>query len=103
MMTANHDTKTTTLIAFFGKPELNSYIGAEILFADDFDYEALPKSVRAHKMMTINCSRRAGNEKNEAGLKRLRRIQKALEGHKVEVVMCYGNSITEEEFFAIAE
>ena len=96
------DNTTQTLITYVGKasPEHSSYTAATIMFAEDFDMASLPKSVRAHRLMTINCTPRAGNKKNEAGIKRLRRILKALEGTKVKVIMPYGNSITEEDFFA---
>jgi hypothetical protein len=50
--------------------------------------------------MTITCTPTAKNAKNETGIKRLRRILKALEGRNVKVVMPYANSITEDEFFA---
>jgi hypothetical protein len=50
--------------------------------------------------MTIECTPTAANPKNEAGIKRLRRILKSLEGCKVKVLMPYANSITEAEFFA---
>jgi hypothetical protein len=70
------------------------------MFAEDFDMSSLPKSVRAKRRMTIDCTPREGNVKNEAGVKRLRRILKALEGTPVEINMPYSNNITEEEFFA---
>ena len=101
MYVGNEDTKTQTLIAYVGKtsPEQHNYTAAQIRFADDFDISSLPKIVRAYRSMTINCTPRNGNEKNEAGIKRLRRILKALEGTKVKIITPYGNSITEEEFF----
>ena len=95
------DTRTTTLIEYVGpsSAEHSSYLADRILFGDNFDHNALPKSVRAAKMMTINCTPRADNVKNEAGMKRLRRILKALDGTPVLIRMPYGNSITAEEFF----
>lgn len=104
MYIGDQDTKATTVIQYFGPvtAEHSEYTGVTILFADDFDHKALPKSVRAHKMMTIDCTPRAGNELNETGIKRLRRILAALEGTPVVRTMPYGNSITEEEFFSRA-
>lgn len=103
MYVCKEDTKTQTLISYVGKvsPEQHSYTAATILFADDFDIASLPKSVRAHRYMTVDCTPRRGNAKNEAGVKRLRRILKALEDTKVKVITPYANSITEEEFFAL--
>ena len=95
------DTTTTTLVEYIGPSaaDHSSYLAAKIRFADNFDYTTLPKSVRAAQLMTINCTPKAGNTKNETGVKRLRRILKALEGTPIETRMSYSNSITEEEFF----
>ena len=102
MYVRNQDTKSQTLITYVGPstPEHANYLAAEILFADDFDTASLPKSVRARRLMTIDCTPRADNQKNETGVKRLRSILKGLEGTKVKVITPYGNSITEEDFFA---
>lgn len=96
------DNTNTTLIGYVGpsQPDHVEYVAVEIFFAEDFDIGSLPKSVRAHPCMTIICTPKAKNAKNETGIKRLRRILKALEGRNVEVVMPYANSITEAEFFA---
>jgi len=96
------DNTNTTLFGYIGpsQPHHTEYVAVQILFAENFDIGSLPKSVRAHPCMTINFTPKEGNTKNEAGFKRLRRIMKALEGRNVEVVMPYGNSITEAEFFA---
>jgi hypothetical protein len=98
----NEDHTTTTLIAYIGPSQTThvEYVAAEIYFAEDFDINSLPKSVRAYPKMTITCTPTAKNAKNETGIKRLRRILKALEGRNVKVVMPYANSITEDEFFA---
>jgi len=102
MYVGNEDTKSQTLIAYVGPstPEQANYLAAQIRFADDFDTASLPKSVRAYRRTTIDCTPRAGNQKNETGVKRLRRILKGLEGTKVKVVTPYANSITEKDFFA---
>jgi len=103
MYVGNEDTATQTLITYVGNlAGHSSYTAAKILFADNFDMASLPKSVRAHRLMTVNCTPTKGNEKNESGIKRLRRILKALEGTPVKVLMSSANSITEEEFFALA-
>ena len=102
MYISNEDTKTTTLISYIGPltEDHPSYAAAKIFIAEDFDIASLPKSVRAHRLMTIDCTPRAENAKNETGIKRLRRILKALDQHKVKVITTYGNSLTEDEFFA---
>ena len=102
MYVGNEDRTTTTLITYIGptQREHNDYAAVDICFAYDFDLEGLPKSVRAYRSMTIRCTPTAGNSKNGAGIKRLRRILKALEGRKVKVLMPYATSITEDEFFA---
>lgn len=104
MYVGNEDTSAQTLITYVGptSAEHSSYMAATILFAKNFDVASLPKSVRAHRLMTVRCTPTSGNEKNEAGIKRLRRILKALEGTTVKVIMPYSNSITEDEFFARA-
>lgn len=104
MYVGNENTTTQTLISYTAPldGEQNKYAGVSILFADDFDMSTLPKSVRAHKLTRIHCSPSKGNVKNEAGIKRLRRILKALEGHNVKVLMPYANSVTEDDFFAFA-
>ncbi len=104
MYIGNKDTTTQTLIIYVGQTNAghSSYTAAQIRFADNFDMASLPKSVRAHRLMTVNCTPTKGNEKNESGIKRLRRILKALEGTPVEVLMPHINSITENEFFARA-
>ena len=101
MYTKGQNTDTDTLIAYVGPSQdaHGEYLAVEILFAETFDISGLPKSVRAKRMMWINCTPRDGNAKNEAGVKRLRRILKALDGTPVKVLQCYGNSITEAEFF----
>lgn len=101
MYIGTNDTKTQTIIQFIGARTGTAYIAAKIYFADNFDHNALPKSVCARKMMTIDCTPRKDNAKNEAGLKRLHRILAALEGTSVVVDMPYANSITKEEFFAL--
>lgn len=104
MYVGNEDRTTQTLISYVGptSAEHTAYLAASIRFADNFDLSALPKSLRAHRLMTVRCTPRNDNEKNEAGIKRLRRILKALEGTPVKVIMPYTNSITEQEFFALA-
>jgi hypothetical protein len=102
MWVGNEDITTTTIITYCGPTERvrNNYAAVNITFQSDFDIESLPKSVRAYPAMTIDCTPKTGNSKNETGIKRLRRILKALEGRKVKVLMPFTNSITEEEFFA---
>jgi len=102
MYFGNEDRTTTTVITYIGPTDRahTDYVAVDICFAKDFDLESLPKSVRAYSSMTIVCTPTAGNPKNEAGIKRLRRILKSLEGCKVKVLMPYANSITEAEFFA---
>lgn len=96
------DNTNTTLFNYIGpsQPDHGEYVAVQIRFAEDFDISTLPKSVRAYPCMSINFTPKEGNAKNETGLKRLRRIMKALEGRNVEVVKRYANSLTEEEFFA---
>lgn len=105
MYVGNENTSTQTLITYVGRNDEthHKYALAEILFADNFDMTSLPKSARARRITTIHCTPREGNAKNEAGIKRLRRILKALEGHNVKVLMPYANSVTEDEFFSIAD
>jgi len=102
MWVGKEDRTTTTIITYSGptKREHTNYAGVNISFAKDFDLESLPKSVRAHSCMRIDCTPKAENSKNETGIKRLRRILKALEGRNVKVLMPFTNSITEDEFFA---
>jgi hypothetical protein len=97
-----YDNTETTLITYVGpsRPDDVEYVCVEIQFAKDFDLGSLPKSVRAHSWTTIKFTPTDKNPRNEAGIKRLRRIMKALEGRKVEVVNRYRNCITEDEFFA---
>ena len=104
MHVGNEDTKSQTLITYVGPstPEQSNYLAATILFAEDFDTASLPKSARARRLMTIDCTPRADNQKNETGVKRLRSILKGLEGTKVKIITPYSNSITEEDFFARA-
>lgn len=103
MYVGDEDTKTQTLITYIGPTNTDpERLCAKILFADNFDMASLPKSVRAHRMMTVNCTPTIGNKKNEAGIKRLRRVLKALKGTPVKILMPYGNSITEADFFTRA-
>jgi hypothetical protein len=102
MWVGNEDRNKTTIITYSGptKPEHTNFAAVHITFQSDFDIESLPKSVRAYPAMTIDCTPRAKNSKNETGIKRLRRILKALEGRNVKILMPFTNSITQEEFFA---
>ena len=102
MYVGNEDTINQTLIAYYGPSEADhsGYAAVMILFAEQFDMASLPKSARAHRLTTINCTPRSDNAKNETGIKRLRRILKGLDGHAVKVITPYGNSLSEEEFFA---
>ena len=102
MWVGKEDRSKTTILTYCGptKPDHTEFAAVTISFALDFDLESLPKSVRARSGMTIDCTPRAGNSKNETGIKRLRRILKALEGRNVKVLMPFTNSITQEEFFA---
>ena len=104
MYIGSENTDTQTIIQYVGPKDAShtDYLAAMIYFSADFDLSALPKSVRAYRMMTVRCTPSASNEKNEAGIKRLRRILKALEGTPVKVTAPYSNSISEEEFFARA-
>lgn len=102
MYVGTEDTSKTTLIACVGPYDGSTYIAAEILFAKDFDMSVLPASLRAHRLMTIRFSAVRGNEKNEGGMKRLKRILKVLEAHQTKVIMPYKNSITLEQLFEIA-
>jgi hypothetical protein len=78
--------------------EHTNYVAVHIRFADNFDLTALPKSANARRLMRIDFTARETNAKNEAGMKRLARILKALDGTPVKVGMPYGNSITAERF-----
>lgn len=80
-----------------------NYIAVMICFADDFDFDSLPKSVRARPTMTINFTGTDKNPKNEAGLKRLNRILEALEGKPVELEFGSENNLTQEEFFDLLD
>jgi hypothetical protein len=104
MYVGNENTATQTLITYVGPASAKDtgYLAATILFAESFDLSALPKSLRARRMMKVVCTPTSANEKNEEGIKRLRRILRALEGTPVKVIMPYGNSISEEDFFARA-
>lgn len=102
MYIKDEDTKTTTLIACVGPFDGSNYTAAQILFAEDFDMSILPASLRARRFMTIRFSAVRGNEKNETGIKRLKRILKVLEAHQHKVIMPYQNSVTLEQLFEIA-
>ena len=102
MYIGNEDTSKTTLIACVGPYNGSAYIAAQIRFSDDFDLSVLPSSLRAHRLMTIRFSSVRGNEKNEGGMKRLKRILKVLEAYQTKIIMPYKNSITLEQLFEIA-
>jgi hypothetical protein len=78
-------------------PAHSNYVAVQIVFADGFNLETLPKWVRAHPMMTIDCTPREGNQKNEQGVKRLRRILEGLRGTSVYEKK-YSNTLPMEEW-----